>query len=63
MVVVVVGKKVLKKAVERNKLKRRLREIFKDSPTKGIIYAKNGIGNLDYDQLKEESKKTKDKLN
>ena len=63
MVVVIVGKKVLKKVVDRNLLKRRLREIFRDSPIKGVVYTKKGAGNLDYNQLKEESKKIKDKLN
>ncbi len=62
MVVVIVSKKVLKKAVDRNKLKRRLREIFKDSPTKGIIYTKKGIGDLTYKELKTESEEILNKL-
>ncbi len=63
MVVVIVGKKVIKKAVNRNLLKRRLREIFKDSPTKGIVYARKGIENLTYKELKEQARQIIKQLN
>ncbi len=63
MVVVIVGKKIIKKAVNRNLLKRRLREIFKDSPTKGIVYTKKGIENLTYKELKEQAQQIIKQLN
>ena len=62
MVVVIVSKKVLKKAVDRNKLKRRIREIFKDSPIKGIVYIRKGAGDLTYKELKAESEEILNKL-
>ena len=62
MVVVIVSKKTLKKAVDRNKLKRRIREMFKDSPTKGVVYTRKGVGELTYKELRAEVEKILNKL-
>lgn len=59
---VVVSKKVLKKSHERNKLRRRVKEIIRtqiipDTESRckgGVIFAKRGAGNLDFPSLKEE---------
>jgi ribonuclease P protein component len=56
-IVIIIGKKVIKLAVYRNKLKRRLREILRVHNVKycsGIIYAKKGIEKLTYKELEKE---------
>jgi ribonuclease P protein component len=60
--IIVVSKKISQKAVERNKIKRRIREIIKKYPlekTQGckIIVAAPQPLDLSYQQLEEEIKK------
>ncbi|GEM_PF-6320274 len=50
-VVVVVSKKIAKLATDRNKLKRQVRELFKNVSKKGIVYTKKGITNLSFKEL------------
>ncbi len=60
-VIVIVPKKFVKLAVNRNKIKRRLRHIFteglslKNKKLKGIVYVKKGISDLSYLDLKKEA--------
>ncbi len=62
--VIVISKKVAGLAVERNKLRRRIKEIIrlelKDKTSKqglgvgGTLYTRKGINNLTFDELKKE---------
>ncbi|MCD5384301.1 MAG: ribonuclease P protein component [Candidatus Pacebacteria bacterium] len=63
MVIVIVSKKVAKTAVKRNKLKRQTRALFVDSPTKGIVYTKKGVGDLSYMELQNQAKEILKQLN
>lgn len=61
---VVTGLKLSKKAVVRNQLRRRLREIIRDNPPSRdvLIIPKKKILDLEFDELKKEYKKALDKL-
>lgn len=56
----VVSKKVVRRAVERNRIKRRIRAIFRDlihaipDPFVCIVHAKTGAGRLSYHELRIE---------
>ncbi len=64
---VIVSKKVAKLAVDRNKLKRRLRELFKPSIkskyTKGIVYTRKGANKLFFRELEDEAQEILSKIN
>ena len=57
---VIISKKIIKSSVERNKYKRRLREVIRNfyqndlSQKQILIYAKKNIAKLDYWDIKEE---------
>ncbi|MCW9054932.1 MAG: ribonuclease P protein component [Candidatus Pacebacteria bacterium] len=53
---VVVSKKVVSSAVSRNRLKRRIRAIFKEihPPIQAIVFAKKGVGEVSFDDLRAE---------
>ena len=57
---VIISKKIIKSSVERNKYKRRLREVIRNfyqndlSQKQILIYAKKKIAKLDYWDIKEE---------
>ena len=60
----IVSKKVSKKAVIRNRIKRRVRNIAKELLKKGgyAIVVKNDISNTDFQDLKYEFKKLINKI-
>jgi len=59
---VIVSAKVSKKAIERNKIKRQLREIWHSLKAKQLppphVYIKKAALSMSFDQLKNEFKKT-----
>ena len=58
-IAVVVSKKISKKSVIRNKIKRRLRHLSKDLLKTGkyVIIAKQDISNIEFEKLKNDFKK------
>lgn len=61
----IVSKKISKKAVVRNKIKRRVRSIAKELLKKGgyAVVVKNDISNNNFQDLKDEFKKLISKIN
>jgi ribonuclease P protein component len=61
----VVSKKISKKAVIRNKIKRRIRHLTKEFFKSGkiIVVAKKDISEVDFKILKDDFKKISDKIN
>jgi len=54
-----VSKKISKKAVVRNKIKRRIRHLFRQNIKSGkyIVIVKNDISEIDFEKLKNDFKK------
>ena len=61
----IVSKKISKKAVVRNKIKRRVRSIAKEFLKRGgyAVVVKNDISNSNFQDLKNEFKKLINKIN
>ena len=61
----IVSKKISKKAVIRNKIKRRVRSIAKELLKKGgyAVVVKNDISNTNFQDLKDELKRLTNKIN
>ena len=63
-IAVVVSKKISKKAVIRNKIKRRLRHLSRDLKRgKFVIVVKKDISNINFEILKDDFKKIINKTN
>ena len=55
----VVSKKISKKAVVRNKIKRRIRHLFRESESKGkyVVVVKEDISDKDFKKIENDFKK------